>query len=89
LEERRLRVLENRVSRRILGSKRDKTRGEWRNLHDKKLIIRVIKSSRLRWAEHKAHMGGSVYRLLVGKSEGKRPFGRPRTRWEDNIKIYL
>jgi len=62
LEERRLRVFEKSVLRRIFGSKRDKVTGEWRSLHDKELIIRVIKSSRLRWAEHVARMErGEVY----------------------------
>jgi hypothetical protein len=57
LEERRLRVFENKVLRRIFGPKRDEVTGEWRKLHDKKLITRVIKSSRLRWAEHVARRG--------------------------------
>jgi hypothetical protein len=53
-------------------------------------IVRVIKSRRLRWAGHVARMGeGSMYRVLVGKSEGKRPLGRPRHRWEDNVRIDL
>ena len=55
------------------------------------IIIIIIKSRRMRWAGHVAHMweGRSVYRILVGKPEGKRPLGRPRRRWEDNIKIDL
>jgi hypothetical protein len=98
-EECRLRVFENKVPRRIFGPKRDEVTGEWRRLHNKELyalyssptIIRVIKSRRLRWAEHVACMGErrSVYRALVGKPEGRRPLGRPRHRWEDNIKMNL
>jgi hypothetical protein len=70
-----------------------------RKLHNEKLhnlysslrIIRIIKSRRMRWAGHVARMGENrnVYRLLVGKPEGKRPLGRPRLRWMDNIMIYL
>jgi hypothetical protein len=54
-------------------------------------IIRIIKSRKMRWAGHAARMGEkrNVYRLLVGKSEGKRPLGRPRRRWIDNVKMYL
>jgi hypothetical protein len=95
----RLRVFEYRVPRRIFGPKRDKVRGEWRRLHNRELyslyfspnIIRVIKSRRLRWAGHVARMGErrGAYRALVGKPEGKRPFGRPRRRWEENIKMDL
>ena len=98
-EEHRLRVFENRVLRRIFGPRRDKVTGEWRRLHDEELsdlysspsIVRVIKSRRMRWAGHVLRMGEKkgVYRLLVGKPEGKRPLGRPRRRWEDNIKIDL
>jgi len=97
-EERRLRVFENRVLRRIFGPKRDKVTGEWRKPHDEVLndlysslnIVRVI-ISRRRWAGHVARVGerGGVYRVLVGKPEGKRPLGRPRHRWEDNIKVDL
>jgi len=91
-EERRLRVFENRVLRRIFGAKRDEVAGEWRKLHNEELngiysspnIVRVTKSRRMRWAEHVARLGErkGVYRLLVGKPEGKRPFGRPRSRWK-------
>jgi hypothetical protein len=94
-EECRLRVFENKVLRRIFGPKRDEVTGEWRRLHNKELyalysspnIIRVIKSRRLRWAGHVARMveRRGAYRALVGKSEGRRPLGRPRRRWEDNI----
>ena len=98
-EERRLRVFENRVLRRIFVPKRDKVRGEWRKLHNEKLhdlysspsILRVIKLRRMRWAGHVTHVGEKrgVYRVSVGKPEGKRPLGRPRRRWEDNIKMDL
>jgi hypothetical protein len=80
-EEHKLRVFENRVLRRIFGPKRDGVTGGWRKLHNQELhnlysspsIIRIIKSRRMRWAEHVAWMGGkrNVYRLLVGKSDGK------------------
>jgi hypothetical protein len=73
--------------------------GDWRKLHNKDLhnlysspnIIRMIKSRRMRWAGHVARMGvtRNAYRILVGKPEGKRPLGRPRRRWVDNIKMYL
>jgi len=98
-EECRLRVFENRLLRRIFGSKRDEVTGDWRKLHKEELndlycspnIVRVIKSRRMRWAGHVARMGErrGVYRVLVGKPEGKRPLGRPRRRWEDNIKMDL
>jgi hypothetical protein len=98
-EERRLRVFENRVLRIIFGPKRDEVTGEWRKLHNKELhdlysstnIVRVIKSIRMRWAGYVAWMGKerSVYRILVGKPEGKRSLGRPRRRWEDNISMDL
>jgi len=98
-EERRLRVFENMVLRGIFGPRRDEVTGEWRKLHNEKLndlyfspnIVRVIKSRRMRWAGNVARMGErrDVYRVLVGKHEGKRPLGRPRRRWEDNIKIDL
>jgi hypothetical protein len=96
-EEQRLRVLENRVLRRIFGPKRDEATGEWRRLHNEELndpylspnIIRVMKSRRISWAEHVARMGQKrgAYRILVGRPEGRRLFGRPRSRCEDNIKI--
>jgi hypothetical protein len=98
-EERRLRVFENRVLRRVFGPKRDEVTGEWRKLHNKELndlyalpnIVRVVKSKQMRWAGHVAHMGEDrgVHRVLVGKPERKRPLERPRHRWEDNIKIDL
>jgi hypothetical protein len=87
------------VLSRIFGPKRDEVTGEWRRLHNKELyalysspnIIPVIKSRRLRWTGHVACMGEirGAYRALVGKPEGRRPLGRPRHRWEDNIKMDL
>jgi len=78
---------------------RDEVTGEWRKLHKEELrdvyslpnIVRMVKSRRMRWAGHVARMGEGrgVYRFLVGKPEGKRPMGRPRRRWEDNIKMDL
>ena len=98
-EERRLRVFENRVLRGIFGPKRGEVTGEWRKLHNEELndvycspnIVRVTKSRRMGWAGHVARMGDGigVYRVLVGKPEGSRPLGRPRRRWEDNIKTYI
>jgi hypothetical protein len=92
-EEHRLRVFENRVLRRIFGPKRDEVMGQWRKLHSGELhnlysspgIIWQIKSRRMRWAGHVVHMGEgrNVYRVLVGKSGGRRPLERPRCRWED------
>jgi hypothetical protein len=87
------------VLRRIFGPKRDEVRGEWRKLHSGELhilylspdIIRQIKSRRMRWAGHVARMGEgrNVYRVLVGKLEGKRPLERLRRRWEEGIKLDL
>jgi len=98
-EERRLRVFEKRVLRRVFGPKRDEVTGEWRKLNNEELrdlyslpnIVRVVKSRRMRWAGHLASMGEGrgVHRVLVGNPEGKRPLGRPRRRWEDNIKMDL
>jgi hypothetical protein len=89
-------VFENRVLRRIFGPKRDEVTAEWRKLHNEKLhnlysspdIIRQVKSRRMRWAGHVACIGEErkVYKVLVGKPEGKRP-GRPRHRWEDEIRM--
>jgi hypothetical protein len=97
VEERRLRVFENRVLK-IFGPKREEDRS-WRKLHNDELhdpyssldIVRVIKSRRMRWAGHVARMreGRGAYRVLVGRPEGKRPLGRPRRRWEYNIKMDL
>jgi hypothetical protein len=84
--------------RKIFGPKREED-GSWRQLHNDELhslyssqnIVRVIKSRRMRWAGHVARMweGRGVYRILVGRPKGKRPLGRPRCRWEDNIKMDL
>jgi len=92
-------VFENRVLTRIFGPKRDEVKAEWIKLQNEELndlycspnIVRVIKSRRMRWVGHVARMGErtGVYRVLVGKLEGKRPLGRPRRRWEDNIKMDL
>ncbi|KAJ4427444.1 hypothetical protein ANN_25067 [Periplaneta americana] len=98
-EEHRLRVFENKVPRKIFGAKRDEVTGEWRKLHNIELhafysspdIIRNNKSRRLRWAGYVARMGESrnAYRVLIERPEGKRSLGRPRCRWEDNIKMDL
>jgi hypothetical protein len=90
-------VFENRVLRGIFGPKRDEVTGERRKLHSEELhnlhsspdIIRQIKSRRMRWTGHVARMeeGRNVYRVLVGKPEGKRPLLRPSRRWEDGIKM--
>jgi hypothetical protein len=86
------------VLRRIFGPKREEDGScrklhsdELHNLHSSPNIVRVIKSRRMRWAGHKAPMGEGrgVYSVLVGRSEGKRPLGRPRRRWEDDIKLDL
>jgi hypothetical protein len=86
----------NRVLRTIFGAKKDGVTGEWRKMHNEELhdwhsfptILRMIKSRRMRWAEHIAPIGVKMneYRLFMGKPEGKRPLGRPRYRWMDNIK---
>jgi len=96
-EERRLKVFENRVLRRVFGPKRYEVTEEWRKLHNEELgdlyslpnIVRVVKPRRMSWAGHVARMGEGrgVHRVLVGKPEGKRRLGRPRRRWEDNIKM--
>jgi hypothetical protein len=96
-EERRLRVFENRVLRRVFWPKRNEVTGELRKLHNEELndlyflpnIVRVVELRRMRWAGHMARMGEKrgVHRVLVGKPEGKRPLGRPIRRWEDNIKM--
>ena len=85
--------------RRIFWPKREELTGEWRKLHNEELsdlyslpnTVRVVKSRRMRWAGHVARMGQGrvVHRVLVGRPEGKRPLGRPRRRWEDNIKMDL
>jgi len=98
-EERRLRMFENRVLRRIFGPKKDEVIGNWRKLHNDELndlysspnIVRGIKSTRMEWTGHVACIGKrrGVYRILVRKPEGKRPLGRTRSIWEDNIKMDL
>jgi len=98
-EERRLRVFENMVLRRVFGPMRDEVTGEWRKLHNEEVRdlyslpnnVRVVKSRRMRWAGHVVPMGEGrgVHSVLVGKPEGKRPLGRPRRIWEDNIKMDL
>jgi hypothetical protein len=96
-EEQRPRVFENRVLK-IFGPKREED-GSWRKLHYDELhslhssphTVRVIKSRRMRWSGHVACMGEGrgAYRVLVRRPEGKRPLGRPRCRWEDDIKMDL
>jgi len=96
-EERKLRVFENMVLRRIFGPKRDKVTGEWRRLQNEELndlysspnIVRVIKSRSMRWAGHVARMGEERGLYRVGKPEGRKPVGRPRRRWVDNIRMDL
>jgi hypothetical protein len=98
-EKHRLRVLENRVLRKIFGPKRDEVIGGWGKLHNEELhnlycppsIVRIIKSRRMRWTGLVARMGErtNAYRNLMGKQEGKRPLERPRHMWEDNIKMDL
>jgi len=97
-EERRLRVFEKRLLRRIFGPKRDEVTGEWRKLHSEELnvlcsspnILRVTKSRRMRWAGHVARMGrGEACTGFWWGNLRKRPLGRPRRRWEANIKMDL
>jgi hypothetical protein len=92
-------VFENRVMRRIFGPKREEVTGEWRKLHNEELhnlysspdIIKQVTSRRMKWAGHVARIGEEreLYKVLVGKPEGKRPLGRPRHRWEDGIRMDL
>jgi hypothetical protein len=98
-EKRRLRVIDNRVLRRIFGPQRDEVTAEWRKLHNEELrdlyssprIIRIIMSRRMRWAGHVARMRENriAYRLMVGKPEGKKPLGILRCRWVYNISMDL
>ena len=98
-EERRLRVFENRALRRIFGLKKDRVTAGWRQIRNVGLndlysspnTIRVIKSRRMKWAWHVARVGErrGIYRVLVGKLEGRRPFGRPRRRWGIILKLIL
>jgi hypothetical protein len=93
-----VRVFEKRVLR-IFGSKQEEVAGGWRRLHSEELhnlyassnIVMLIKSRRMRWLGHVAHMKHmrNAYRILIGKTERKRPLGRPRRRWEDNIRMDL
>jgi hypothetical protein len=92
-------VFENRVLRRLFRSERDEVTGEWGKLHNEELNdlycsprnIRLFKSRRMGWARNVAHIGErtDVWRVLVGKPEGKIPLGKPRRRWENNIKTDL
>jgi len=92
-------MFENRVSRIIFGPKRDEVTRDWRKLQNEELnnlysspnIVWVIKLRRMRWLWQVAHMGEGrgIYRVLVRKPEGKRPLGRPRHLWEDNIQMDL
>jgi len=87
------------VLRRIFGPRMDEVTREWRRLHNEEVndlystpnIVRVIKSIRMRWAGHVARMGEErgAYRVLVGKPEGRKPLGKPRRRWVDNIRMDL
>jgi hypothetical protein len=98
-EEHSLRVFDNVVLKKIFGPKKDEVIGEWLRLHKEELcdlysspnILWVIKSRRMRWVGHMAHIGDrrSAYRVLVGTPERKIPLGGPRYRWEDNIKMDL
>jgi len=98
-EEIRLTVPENRVLRGIFGPKSDEVTGEWRKLHNEELnslyssphVFQVTKSRKMKWVGHVACTWESrgVYRVLVGKLEGKRPFGRPKRRLENNIRMDL
>jgi hypothetical protein len=90
-------LLNQPALRRIFGPKRDEVTGEWRKLHNEELndlyyspiFVRVIESRRMRRAGHVARMWerGGAYRVLVRIPKGKSPLGRPRRRWEDNIKM--
>jgi hypothetical protein len=98
-EEHGLRVFENRVLRRIFRPKRDEVTGGWRKLHNGELhdlysspdVIRVSKSSKMKWVGHVARMGEmrNAYKILVGKPEGKRPLGRRKRCWEGDVKMSL
>jgi hypothetical protein len=98
-EEHRLRVFENGMLRIIFGPKRDEVTGGWRKLHNEELhglysspsIVRVIKARRIRWAGHVSRTGEvrGAYSIFAGRPEGRKPLGRPRSRWEDNIKMDL
>jgi len=99
LKDRKLRVFEKIALRRIFGTRRDEVMREWRRMRNEEIndlysspnIVRVIKWRRMRWTGHVARMGEErgVYRFLVGKPEGRRPLGRHRCRWVDNIRMDL
>jgi hypothetical protein len=87
-------VFEKRAQRKIFVTNRDDVTGQWRRLHNEKIItsgniIRVIKLKRMRWARHAVRTGTrrGARRVLVGSPEGNRSLGRPRLKWEDNIKM--
>jgi hypothetical protein len=89
----------NRLSKTVFGPKWDEVTEEWIELHNEKLndlycspnIVRTITSIRMRWARHVVCTGEKmgVYRVLVGRPEGKKPLGRPKRRWKDNIKMFF
>jgi hypothetical protein len=97
--EHRLRIFENRVLRRIFGPKRSEVTGGWRKLRGEELHslysspsnVRVIKARRMKWAGYVARMGEvrGAYNILFGRAEGRTQLGRPRRKWEDNIKMDL
>ena len=90
-------MFENRVLKRLFGPKGEEVKGEWRKQHNEELnylyssssIVRVIEMRRMRWAGHVAQMWEKrgVCRFLVRKLEGKRPLGRPRSKWQDNVNL--
>jgi hypothetical protein len=91
-------VFENRVLRRIFGPKEEEVAGGWRRLHSKELRnlyasanIKVFKSVRMRSVRNVACMGEmrNAYKIVVSKHEGKRPFGRRKHRWTDNIRMHI
>jgi hypothetical protein len=93
-EEHKLRVFENRVLRRIFGPKREEVTGKWKICTMRNFVICThpqisLGKSRLGWAGHVARMGEKIkmYKVMVGKPEGKRPLGRPRRRWEDGVRM--
>jgi hypothetical protein len=98
-EEHKLMTFKNGVLRRVFGPKWQKVAGDWRRLHNEELhnfcasrnIIRVIKSKRIKWVGHVAHMGETrnSYKILAEKPEWKRPLGRPRRRWKNTIRMDL
>jgi hypothetical protein len=94
-----LRVFENRVLSRIFGPQKEEVVADWRRLHSEERrnlyasrnVIRVIKSRMMKWAGYVARTGGmrNACKILVRRPEGKRPHGRPRNRWENNLRIDL